>query len=1120
MRRFRSASAIALVFALLILGGGQCLLTPQAHADPISDAQGFSLNPTYGPIEGGNDVAIDPPFKTTLKFKRLLTGSMHMLGVTEDDTLWAWGANSVGQLGNGISVGLMNNAALPVRVRIPDGVRFRTDSASLAVGLWHNLAIDTNGNIWSWGVNETGELGDGSTTNRYAPVRVQTPAGVRFKQVAASSLSSLAVDTDGNLWGWGRGSNGELGDGGAIPPRLTPVKVIPPVPFTDVQSGEYFTMALDQDGNVWAWGNNNGGGITGMLGVGSSSYQVTTPSKVIAPCHFKSISVPRGNASSSFVFALGISKETGELYSWGGNEYGQLGDGTIIDRTSPVHVGGSRTFISVSAGGSHVLAIDSNHTTWAWGSSSTAAAGTVGDGTIIQRHSPVQVLPPAGTVGADFKTDAINAGYTMSSAIGSDGRAYAWGINTSGQLGDGSTVARRTSPVRIANPKIEITGISFDTAAVSGFTHDPVTDLWHVKAPAHPVGKVKVRIKWTLNGAAQTDALLDYEYRTSYKVHFDLGDAAGQAASVPDQAVVSGDMASLPVPAPVWNGHHFTGWFQGTRPWDFGTDPVSGPTTLTAHWDGVSFTLTPRSGPVNTNTPVTITATPQSLPLHFTQASSGGSHTLAISTDGKTYAWGANTNGQLGDTTTNTHTTPSLVSMPAGVRFTRVIAGPTSSFALDTLGRWWAWGNNQYGQLGNGTSISTAPYAQTTPVLVGVPAGVTFARIYPGLDFTLAVTITNTIYTWGNNTSGQLGNSDPTLSPQADPALVSLLGETVSQASVGAQHALILTTSGRLYTWGANQYGQLGNGNTSNQVAPTIVTPPTSGFTSINAGAYSSYALNTAHRPYAWGNNTHGQLGLGDTLNRARPTPIPTLASNTIASLNTSSSSDSAFATDSTGNSWAWGDNRNGQLGTGTPTPISSNNGGTPTPVNITSRLPANTTTIQPGSNHTLTQDKDRNITTWGDNQTGQLGNSTVPTSPASAAHSYTPVGISPGVIQVTGLHFATQPGENLAYDSTNHNWKANTPKHNPDEHVEVNIHWTLNDVPQPDYTVSGGFTFTPLFTLPAAGAIPLQRLTGATFITLTAITAVTLAGYQLSKARKRKAGKHSLRPNQTNSRN
>ncbi|BDR53420.1 hypothetical protein KIM372_13270 [Bombiscardovia nodaiensis] len=1089
---------------------------PQAHADPITDAQGFSLNPTYGPADGGNDVAITPPFQTTLTFKRLIGGSIHTLGVTDDNTLWAWGFNSYGQLGNGTT---STSNVLPIKVKVPDGVQFRTDPDSLAVGLWHNLAIDTNGSLWAWGFNDRGMLGDGTTIDRSVPIQVQAPAGVKFKQVSASAYHSLALDTDGNVWAWGDNSYSRLGDGTATY-RFTPVKITAPVPFTTVQAGQYHSMALDQDGNTWAWGKNTSDRnvVTGVLGTGdTTSATIPTPRKVLAPCHFKTISTTRGNAG--FVFTLGISKETGDLYAWGDNQNGQLGDNTTITRTSPTLINTSTKFTTISAGAAHVLAVDTNHTAWAWGANNSTAGligfasipGVLGDGTLIDKHTPVRVHTPTGVVGTDFKVDSVNAGFAMSTAIGSDGKAYAWGPNSYGQLGDGTTTNRPT-PVQVAKPKIVITGITFDATNVVGFTHDNTTDLWHVKAPAHPVGKVKVRVKWTLNGTAQIDALLDYEYRTSYMVHFDLGQARGHTPLVPDQAVVSGEPIKWPDPMPTWANHWFDGWFKTDgNPWDF-SKPVTASMTLTAKWEAYQFTLNPNSGSTNGHAKTVVTAPDPPKGIRYTQVTAGWYHSVAIGSDGNTYAWGHNQYGQLGtdDTTGTNQSQPVRVHTPTGVHFISVDAGYWHTFATGSDGKLYAWGFNGDGRLGVG---GVASQLKPAPVKTdNLPAGTRLVTASAGGYHSLGIDSNGQLYTWGGNDKGELGTNDLTGRLIPTPVTTNIpTGTRFKQVSAGFQYSEALDTNGHLYAWGENANGQLGvNDYTQRNIPTPVITDnitPGTQIAQVSSGAYHTLATDTNGRPYAWGNNNNGQLSITGITQAPKPTPINTTGiTPNVRIESVKAGAYYSMALDNNGRAYTWGYNDYGQLGSNDLTQHNL-----ATAIN-TDNITVNTRIIQITGNyyHSLAINNQYTTYAWGANSNGQIGNGTT-TQQLKA----TPVGLQR--LTVTGVKFDNIPaptGPTLA-NGTSNKWNTTTPPH-PTGDVDTTIEWTLGNYPQTNYTL----TYTYWFDLPAAGTIPLQRYSGSTIFTLTAITAVTLTGHQLSKARKRKAGRHSLRPNQTNSRN
>lgn len=149
------------------------------------------------------------------KFIDIASGQRTVFAIDEDGTLWGWGNNYNGSLGNGT----MNDSKVPIRIN--DGIKYK----NVETNGYHTLAIDVKGNIWSWGTNEEGELGDGTTNNALAPIQITT--GIKFKKVKISNSrngSNIAIDEEGNLWGWGNNGNGQLGDG-TLTNRTIPTQI-------------------------------------------------------------------------------------------------------------------------------------------------------------------------------------------------------------------------------------------------------------------------------------------------------------------------------------------------------------------------------------------------------------------------------------------------------------------------------------------------------------------------------------------------------------------------------------------------------------------------------------------------------------------------------------------------------------------------------------------------------------------------------------------------------------------------------------------------------------------------------------------------------------------------------
>ena len=320
--------------------------------------------------------------------------------------------------------------------------------------MYFSLAVGSDGNAYAWGDNTFGELGDGTNTHQYTPVMVRKPADApadfTYMQVSGGSYQSLALGSDGNAYGWGDNSYGQLGDG-TYEQRTTPVKARKPADapadftYVQVSAGSRHSLAVGSDGNAYAWGSRG----SGQLGDGKYTYLFqNTPVKVKkpadAPADFTYVQVSAGNLHS-----LAVGSD-GNAYAWGDNGSGQLGDGTETKKNTPVKVKkpadapADFTYTQVSAGGYHSLAVGSDGNAYAWGDN---GSGQLGDGTETKKNTPVKVKKPADAP-ADFTYVQVNAGGYHSLAVGSDGYAYAWGDNTSGQLGNDGT-SNLSSPVRV-----------------------------------------------------------------------------------------------------------------------------------------------------------------------------------------------------------------------------------------------------------------------------------------------------------------------------------------------------------------------------------------------------------------------------------------------------------------------------------------------------------------------------------------------------------------------------------------------------------------------------------------------------------------------------------------------
>ena len=309
--------------------------------------------------------------------------------------------------------------------------------AQVDAGEAHTCGVTSDNRAYCWGFGDWGQLGDGASTSRPAPIAVA--GGLRFRQVSAGGVHSCGVTTDDKIYCWGFGVGGALGTGTAAN-SPTPVAAAGSLRFRQVSAGEGHTCGVTSTDNAaYCWGESN----TGQIGDGT---QVTrlAPAAVAGGLHFRQISA--GQLHTCGVTTADVA------YCWGWDKFGQLGDGSAnTQHSAPSRVDGAVRFRQIDAGGVHTCAVSVDHRAFCWGD---GPVGVVGDGKRILRFSPRAV---AG--GLTF--DRVTAGQLHSCGETTTNRLYCWGNNINGQVGDGTT-SLRLVPVAVAG------GLFFSQASAGG----------------------------------------------------------------------------------------------------------------------------------------------------------------------------------------------------------------------------------------------------------------------------------------------------------------------------------------------------------------------------------------------------------------------------------------------------------------------------------------------------------------------------------------------------------------------------------------------------------------------------------------------------------------------------
>jgi alpha-tubulin suppressor-like RCC1 family protein len=359
------------------------------------------------------------------------------------NTLWTWGFNSAGPLGDGTRT----NRSIPGTT-----AGGSTTWSIVSAGGYQTLAIKTDGTLWTWGRNGGGQLGDGTSTSRSSP-GTTAGGGTNWATISTKVGTSAAIKTDGTLWTWGYNDAAQLGDG-TTNRRSSPGTTLGGgTTWSSVSAGNSL-LAIKTDGTLWTWGCNMNGQLGN--GAGSSLNQSSPGTTLGGGTNWSSVS---GGSSHT----AGI-KTDGTLWTWGANGCGQLGTGDIVCRFSPgTTAGGGTNWSSVSGGRSHTAGIKTDGTLWTWGDNSS---GKLGTGTTTDQSSP------GTTAGGGTTWSSVSAGWYHTSGVKTDGTLWTWGSNAYGRLGDGTTVAQ-CSPGTTAGGGTNWSSVSSGNNHTAAIQHTP-----------------------------------------------------------------------------------------------------------------------------------------------------------------------------------------------------------------------------------------------------------------------------------------------------------------------------------------------------------------------------------------------------------------------------------------------------------------------------------------------------------------------------------------------------------------------------------------------------------------------------------------------------------------------
>ena len=713
---------------------------------------------------------------------------------------------------------------------------------------------------------------------------------VELSKVILGTETSYALTEDGRLFGWGYNSYGVIGDGTDID-RLAPVDVTRNFELDDFEKiikadfGNTLSVVLTNFGRVFTWGNNSGG----QLGDGASAdtlIPVDITENFALEVDDMIVDIEVGGDNS---FAL---TESGDLFAWGSNENGKLGDGTEDDQYLPINVIDNiglyyyETIEMMSLGGEHSMIVTSSGRLISWGAN---GEGELGDGSSTTNSTPTDVTSYLGLHTEEVVVQAI-AGYGTSMALTSEGRVMTWGNNEYGQMADG-TLESKSSPVDVtANFSFEEDEYIIEASTVEGFVI-ALTNQNRV-------------FTWGYND----DGQLGTGDSTQYPLPQDITLVLGLA---PTEGIINVDAS----------------YYNSTVLTDTGRCLIWGYNGQGQIGDG---TKTDSLIPIDIQDNFRITSIMEASLAHdetIVDVSIGKYHYAAVTSYGNLFTWGDNFFGQLGDgTVLNTNQPMNITNQFNLAEVEKIIdveLGEYHSVALTNTGRVFTWGENEIGQLGN--MSTTDLYVPTElPASDFGSEGVVSITVYDKMN--AAMTASGRLFTWGFNWHGELG--DGTEVHKLVPTEVTgnfglAVDETIEKISFGLYHTALITSAGRLFTWGNNSYGELGTGTTS--IVPTLIPTELSlsnfgghPIVDVSAGYHTTAVVTDTGKLYTWGLNNVGQLGHGTTTNSS--VPVEVLSTNfddeTVESVNLGFQHTTAIT--SSGTLYAWGLNNVGQLGDGT----------------------------------------------------------------------------------------------------------------------------------------------------------------------------------------------------------
>jgi alpha-tubulin suppressor-like RCC1 family protein len=755
---------------------------------------------------------------------------------------------------------------------------------SVVSGGSSSCSISDVNTTYCWGGNSTGQIGSYSNTSTLSsgPVAVDTTGVLMNRNITSLALGNTSVCvvvTAGRAYCWGTGSYGELGTG-TLTKSVSPQSVFMSGTLSgktvkSVSGGIHNMCSIASDDKAYCWGDDTYGQLGNNSNTNSSVPVAVYTGGVL---NGKTITKMATGGYHTCVIA-----NDNKAYCWGHGGYGQLGNSVNTDSSVPVAVNtagvlSGKTLTSISAGQFSTCALDSAGKAYCWGNNDS---GMLGNNSETDANVPVAVVTTGALSGRTLASISVGSQHTC--ALDSAGKAYCWGWDGMGEFGKSVTNDYSMVPVLTDEPSV-LTGKFINRVSAS----------------------------WRTTCFGTTDGITAC---TGENLLGQLGVSSPDQSWIPLAIDTSKSLNGMSTSMVTLTNNRFGCVVaSNNRLYCWGNN---GDGQLGSGPDN----NVDKSSPILISTGPLVGKTIQSISL-------SEYHACAIASDNNAYCWGSNSYGEIGDGTGDNEAfkMPSAVDTSgafSGKTVKAITAGDNFTCAIASDDKAYCWGYNDYYQLGDGTTNYSA-FSPVAVVTTGVLSGKTVKAISSGGYHTCVIASDDKPYCWGYGDYGQLGNSANGSSnvPVAVTMTGALSGKTVKSIATGAHHTCVIASDNKPYCWGYGGSAALGNNGVSDSNIPVAVTMTgaLSGKTvkSIATRSYHVCVIASDNRPYCWGYGGNGALGNGAYSSSMVPIAVnigDIMNNQAVRSISAGNGFSCAVST--INQTFCWGYNMNGQLGNG-----------------------------------------------------------------------------------------------------------------------------------------------------------------------------------------------------------